>query len=313
VVTLAEMERIKTIKEIPNVDYFAAGHRMCAGCGIPILIRNLLRAIPGPKVIVTATGCLEVTTSIYPYTAWGVPWIHLAFENTAAVAAGLESAFKALERKYGKQKMTVIGIAGDGGTYDIGIQALSGALERGHDFIYVCYDNEAYMNTGIQRSGGTPLGASTTTSPAGKVIPGKPQFKKPLMDIVVAHNIPYAATLNPAYIVDMYNKLLKAGRIEGPKFLHYLCPCPTGWRAPSNMSIKLARLAVQTLIWPLYEVEHGKYRITVNIRSPKPVEEYLKLQGRFRHLFKPENRWIIDELQKWVNRNWERLQKLTQL
>ncbi|PCN51093.1 pyruvate ferredoxin oxidoreductase [Candidatus Geothermarchaeota archaeon ex4572_27] len=289
------------------------GHRLCAGCAIPILVRNLLRAIPGPKVVVTATGCLEVASTIYPYTAWKVPWIHIAFENAAAVASGLEAAFKALKRKYGREGMTVIAIAGDGGTYDIGLQALSGALERGHNFIFVCYDNEAYMNTGIQRSGGTPMGAATTTSPAGRVIPGKPQRKKPLMDIVVAHGIPYAATLNPAYIVDMYNKLLKAASIEGPKFLHYFSPCPTGWGMPENKTIEIARLAVQTLVWPLYEVENGKYRITVMVRSPKPIEEYLKVQGRFSHLFKPENRWIIEELQKQIQSNWERLLKLSQM
>ena len=310
---MSEVKRVRTVKEIPNVDYFMPGHRLCAGCAIPILVRNLLRAIPGPKVVVTATGCLEVASTIYPYTAWKVPWIHIAFENAAAVASGLEAAFKALKRKYGREGMTVIAIAGDGGTYDIGLQALSGALERGHNFIFVCYDNEAYMNTGIQRSGGTPMGAATTTSPAGRVIPGKPQRKKPLMDIVVAHGIPYAATLNPAYIVDMYNKLLKAASIEGPKFLHYFSPCPTGWGMPENKTIEIARLAVQTLVWPLYEVENGKYRITVMVRSPKPIEEYLKVQGRFSHLFKPENRWIIEELQKQIQSNWERLLKLSQM
>ncbi len=310
---MSSVEKIRTIKEIPKEELLASGHRLCAGCGVPVLIKMLLKAIPGPKVIVNATGCLEVATTIYPYTAWRIPWIHVLFENAAAVAAGIESGFKALARKGKGKKYTVIAIGGDGATFDIGIQALSGALERGHDLIYICYDNEAYMNTGIQRSGATPLGAATTTSPAGKVIPGKPQYKKSFMDIVVAHGIPYAATLNPAYIVDMYNKILKASRIEGPKVFHYFSPCPTGWRSPENKSIELARLAVQTLVFPLYEVENGKYRITVMVKKPKPIEEYLKLQGRFRHLFKPENRWIIEELQKQVQRNWERLLKLCNL
>lgn len=303
--------KIKTIKEIPREELFVSGHRLCAGCGIPILIKLLLKAIQGPKVIVNATGCLEVATTIYPYTSWKIPWVHILFENAAAVASGIEAGFKALERKKKGEKYTVIAIGGDGGTFDIGIQALSGALERGHNLIYICYDNEAYMNTGIQRSGATPLGASTTTSPAGKVIPGKPQYKKSFMDIVVAHGIPYAATMNPAYIVDMYNKILKALQYDGPKVFHYYSPCPTGWRSSESRSIEIARLAVQTLVFPLYEVEHGKYKITVMVRKPKPIEEYLKLQGRFRHLFKPENRWIIDELQKHVKMNWERLLKLS--
>jgi pyruvate ferredoxin oxidoreductase beta subunit len=310
---MSDIKYIRTLKELPNIDLFTSGHRLCAGCGIPILVKNVLRAVPDPKVVVNATGCLEVASTIYPYTSWKVPWVHVAFENAAAVASGIEAAFNVLERKRRGERYNVITLGGDGGTFDIGLQALSGALERGHNFIYICYDNEAYMNTGIQRSGATPLGAATTTSPAGSVIPGKPQYKKSLMDIVVAHGIPYAATLNPAYAVDMYNKLLKANEFDGPKFFHYYSPCPVGWWADESKSVSIARLAVQTLVWPLYEVENGKYRITVNIRNPKPIEEYLKTQGRFRHLFKPENRWIIDELQRRVNENWNRLKRLAEI
>lgn len=302
--------QIRTLKEVPRAELFAPGHRLCAGCGIPTLVRIALKAVPDPKVVVTATGCLEVATTIYPYTSWRVPWVHNAFENAAATAAGIEAAFKALEKKRGVKRPKIIVFGGDGGTFDIGLQALSGALERGHDMIYICYDNEAYMNTGIQRSGATPRGAATTTSPAGQVIPGKTEKKKDLMGIVIAHGVRYAATINPAYPVDMYNKIAKAASIEGPTFLHYFTPCPTGWRADPARSIEIARLAVQTRVWPLYEYENGVYRINVIVKSPKPIEEYLKLQGRFAHLLRPENEAILDQLKRDIEENWNRLTKL---
>ena len=305
--------QIKTLREMPREELFAPGHRLCAGCGIPQLVRTALKAVPGPKVVVTATGCLEVATTIFPYTSWRVPWVHNAFENAAATAAGIEAAFKALEKKRGVKRPKIIVFGGDGGTFDIGLQALSGALERGHDFIYICYDNEAYMNTGIQRSGATPRGAATTTSPAGKVIPGKPERKKDLIAIAVAHGVRYAATLNPAYPVDMFNKIAKAASIEGPTVLHYFTPCPTGWRADPAKSIEIARLAVLTRVWPLYEYEDGVYRINVLVKSPRPIEDYLKLQGRFAHLLQPENRWMLEQLKRDVEENWNRLLKLTGL
>jgi len=302
---------IKTIKEIPREErWFAPGHRLCAGCGAPILVRTVLKAVPDPKVVVTATGCLEVATTIYPYTSWRVPWVHNAFENAAATASGIEAAFRVLERKKGIRRPKIVVFGGDGGTFDIGIQALSGALERGHDMIYICYDNEAYMNTGIQRSGATPRGASTTTSPAGSVIPGKMERKKDLMGIVIAHGVRYAATINPAFTVDMYNKIAKAASIEGPTFLHYFTPCPTGWRSEPSKSIELARLAVMTRVWPLYEYEDGVYRITFMVKKPQPLEAYLEAQGRFRHLLRPENRELLDMLKRDVEENWNRLLKL---
>ncbi|HEW94139.1 MAG TPA: pyruvate ferredoxin oxidoreductase [Thermoprotei archaeon] len=305
---------IRRLNDIPREEYFAPGHAFCAGCGITSIIRMVLKAYEGPKIIVNATGCMEVASTLYPRTAWKVPWIHSAFENAAATAAGIEAAFKILNRKYGyNKKVHVIAFGGDGGTFDIGIQALSGALERGHNFTYICYDNEAYMNTGIQRSGATPMGAATTTSPAGRVIPGKPQGKKDLVFIAAFHKIPYVATLNPAFMQDMYNKLVKASQIEGPKFLHYYTPCPTGWRFDTSHSIKIARLAVQTRFFPLYEIERGKLRITVDIKKPKPLEEYLKLQGRFRHLLDPKNKHIVDALKEEIERNWQRLKMLSQL
>ncbi len=301
---------IKTLKEIPRTEQLAPGHRLCAGCGIPQIVRFVLKAVPDPKVVVNATGCLEVATTIFPYTSWKVPWVHNAFENAAATASGIEAAFKMLEKKYGKKKLKIVVFGGDGGTFDIGFQSLSGALERGHDLIYICYDNEAYMNTGIQRSGATPKGAHTTTSPAGKVIPGKQERKKDLIAIAIAHGIKYAATLNPAYPVDMYNKIVKAANTPGPTVLHYFSPCPTGWYFDPSKSIEVARLAVQTRIWPLYEYENGKYRITVMVKKPKPIEDYFKLQGRFRHLLRPENQWLLEEIKKDVEENWKRLLKL---
>ncbi|OYT25631.1 MAG: pyruvate ferredoxin oxidoreductase [Thermofilum sp. ex4484_82] len=287
--------------------------RLCAGCGAPIIARFVLKAIEGPKVVVNATGCLEVATTIFPYTSWKVPWVHSAFENAASTASGIEAAFRILEKKKGKKSPKVIVFGGDGGTFDIGLQALSGALERGHDLIYICYDNEAYMNTGIQRSSATPKGASTTTSPAGKVIPGKLERKKDLIGIAVAHGIKYAATANPAYPIDLFNKIRKAASVKGPTVIHYFTPCPTGWRADPSRSIEIARLAVQTRVWPLYECDNGVWKLNVNVKKPKPVEEYLRLQGRFRHLLKPENRWLLEEIKRDIEANWERILKLTGL
>lgn len=302
--------QIKALREMPREELLAPGHRMCAGCGIPQLVRTVLKAVPGPKVVVTATGCLEVTTTIFPYTSWKVPWVHNAFENAAATAAGIEAAFRILEKKRGVKKPKIIALGGDGGTFDIGLQALSGALERGHDMIYICYDNEAYMNTGIQRSGATPRGAATTTSPAGKVVPGKPERKKDLIGIAIAHGVRYAATLNPAYPVDMFNKIAKAAAIEGPTVLHYYTPCPTGWRSDPSKAIEIARLAVLTRVWPLYEYEDGVYRINVLVKNPRPLEDYLKLQGRFSHLLQPEYKWMLEQLKRDVEENWNRLLKL---
>jgi pyruvate ferredoxin oxidoreductase beta subunit len=292
------------------------GHRLCAGCAEPIIVKQVLLATRGPTIVATATGCLEVSTTIYPYTSWNVPWIHVAFENVAAVASGIEAASKILREK-GRSKydhIDVIAFAGDGGTYDIGIQALSGALERGHDFLYVLLDNEAYMNTGIQRSGGTPFGASTTTTPAGKVIPGKPENKKPIADIVVAHRVPYVATATPAHYLDLIRKARKALEVNGPTFIHALSPCPRGWRHSESLTIDICKKAVETCYFPLWEYDNGVYRLTdrslaiaKNPGMKKPVEEFLKVQGRFSHLFTPQNQWIIKRLQEYVDAVWESL------
>lgn len=302
--------QIRALREMPREELFAPGHRLCAGCGVQILVRAVLKAVPGPKVVVNSTGCLEVATTVFPYTSWRVPWVHNAFENAAATASGIEAAFDILEKKRGIRKPKVIVFSGDGGTFDIGIQALSGALERGHDIIHICYDNEAYMNTGIQRSGATPRGASTTTSPAGKKVPGKLERKKDLIGIIIAHGVKYAATLNPAYPVDMYNKIVKAYSIRGPSFLHYFTPCPTGWRFDPAKSIELARLAVLTRVWPLFEYENGTYRINVLVKSPRPIEEYIKPQGRFSHLLLPENKELLEGFKRDVEEYWNHLLKL---
>jgi len=299
------------LAELPTEELLAPGHRMCAGCAAPIIVRQTMKSIRGPTVVVNATSCLEVATTIYPYTAWRVPWVHVAFENAAAVASGIEAAFKAMaKRGYLKEKIDLVSFGGDGGTFDIGIQALSGALERGHDFVYICYDNEAYMNTGIQRSGSTPHGAATTTSPAGKIIPGKPEWKKDIVGIVAAHGIEFAATASPAYWSDYMAKVRRAIEVDGPAFIHVISPCLLGWRFNSNETIKIARLAVQTRFFPIYHVEKGQYKLDIKIPKPLPVEEYLKPQGRFRHLFTPEFKGEIERIQAWVDANWARICKL---
>ncbi len=287
----------------------APGHRLCAGCGAAIIVRQMLAAIDEPVVLANATGCLEVATTIYPYTSWRVPWIHNAFENAASTISGVESAYRSLVRqgKLEEQDVKFIAYGGDGGTYDIGIQALSGAVERGHQFLYVCYDNGAYMNTGIQRSSATPFGAHTTTSPAGKVIPGKQQFRKDLTKIMAAHDIPYVAQASPSKWRDLMQKTRKAINCGGPAFMNVLSSCNRGWRHETDETIEVTQLAVDSCYWPLYEVENGEWNLTYKPRKKVPVEKWLERQGRFSHLFKDENRHMIDKMQAEVDRRWEEL------
>ena len=288
---------------------FTAGHSLCAGCAEPMIVRTVLNSIEDPVVVANATGCLEVATSRYPTSAWNVPWIHSAFENAAATIAGVEAAYQAL-RRAGKinRKIRFVAFAGDGGTYDIGLQALSGALERGHDFLYVVLNNEAYMNTGVQRSSATPRCASATTSPAGKAIPGKPQDRKDLTEIVVAHRVPYVAQASVSNLIDLANKVEQAMQYEGPKLINVLSTCPLGWRTKRDSAVSMAKLAVETRYWPLYEVVEGRYKITYKPKERVPIEEWLKPQGRFRHLFKTEEgKKLIQELQEAVDRHWEEL------
>ncbi len=293
-------------------DRLAPGHRLCAGCGASIIVRQMLAAIDDPVVIGNATGCLEVATTIYPYTSWRVPWIHNAFENSASTVSGIEAAYRSLVRqgKIPEQNVKFIAYGGDGGTYDIGLQALSGAMERGHQMLYVCYDNGAYMNTGIQRSSATPYGAHTTTSPAGKEVPGKMQHRKDLTAIMAGHNIPYVAQAAPSHWRDLMKKTRKAVDCGGPAFMNVLSSCNRGWRHPTDQTIPITQLAVDTCFWPLFEVENGEWRLTYKPKEKKPVVEWLKVQGRFRHLFRPKNEHMIEEMQAEVDRRWQQLLEL---
>ncbi|MGD0234497.1 MAG: pyruvate synthase subunit PorB [Syntrophorhabdales bacterium] len=294
---------------IPKEEFAVSGHRACTGCAEILAVRLALKGFGRDTIISMATGCMEIVSSPLPTTDWTLPWIHVAFENTAAVASGIESALKIL-RKKGKipdKDVHVVAIAGDGGTMDIGLQSLSGALERYHKFTYICLDNEAYMNTGVQRSSGTPFGAMTTTSPPGKNSIGQSTWKKDMPKIAVAHNIPYVATACPSYPFDFLEKIRKAKMVDGPSYLHVLSVCPTGWRTPTELSIRYGRLAVQSGVFPLYEVENGKYRLTYNAEPLRPITEYIKGQGRFRHLT-PDS---ISTIQKRISADWETLKALS--
>jgi pyruvate ferredoxin oxidoreductase beta subunit len=300
-----------TLKELSNKEVLlSSGHRMCAGCGAPTIVKMVLLACDYPVIAANATGCLEVSTCISDYTAWKIPWIHNAFENAAATLSGVETMYRAL-KKQGKidKEIKFIAFGGDGGTYDIGLQSLSGAMERGHDMLYICYDNGAYMNTGIQRSSATPYGADTTTRPAGSVIQGKTELRKNLTKIMAAHNIPYAAQASPSHWMDLMNKVRKALDIKGPKFMNIISSCNRGWRSKTDDAITMCRLAVDTCCWPLYEIENGVTKITFKPKEKKAVEEFLKPQGRFKHLFKPDNEWMLKKIQEDTDREWERLQK----
>jgi len=286
---------------------FTPGHRACIGCGEALAVRLACKPLGQKVIIVTATGCIEIISSQLPYTSWRVPWIHTLFENTAAVASGIESGLKILMKKgrMAQQEIRIVAMAGDGGTSDIGLQALSGAMERGHNFLYICFDNEAYMNTGIQRSSATPYGASTTTSPAGKVSIGQVTWKKNMPAIAAAHDIPYVATACPSYPFDLMDKVAKGAATPGPAYVHILSVCPTGWRCAPDLTVRLGRLAVETGIFPLYEVENGTYRLNFDFPKLRPVTDYMKLQGRFRHLSED----VINEIQQRVNAEYAKLKE----
>ena len=305
------MAKVLTLKELSNREIrISSGHRLCSGCGAPTVVKMVLLATDYPIIAANATGCLEVSTCISDYTSWKIPWIHNAFENAAATLSGVETMYRSL-KKQGKisEDIKFIAFGGDGGTYDIGLQSLSGAMERGHDMLYVCYDNGAYMNTGIQRSSATPFGADTTTRPAGSVVPGKTEKRKNLTKIMAAHNVPYVAQASPSHWSDLMKKVRKALDINGPKFMNIMAPCNRGWRTRTDDAIALSRLAVESCYWPLYEIENGIPRITFKPREKKPVVDFLKPQGRFKHLFKPENEGLLAKIQEDIDREWEKLQK----
>ena len=304
---MTENLNVFAVRTLTQKEYFAPGHRACQGCAEALAVRLVCKALGRNIIIASATGCMEVVSTPIPFTAWRVPWFHVAFENAAAVASGIQSALKVLMRKgrIPSKKIVTLAMAGDGGTADIGLQALSGALERDDDFIYICTDNEAYMNTGIQRSSSTPFGASTTTSPAGKVKVGQVTWKKNMPAIAAAHNISYVATACPSYPVDLIQKVKKAANIEGAAYIHILSVRPTGWRSAPELSIKLGRLAVEAGIFPLYEVERGQYRLNIDFPNLKPIKEYIKLQGRFRHLTEE----MIEEIEKRVHKEYGQLKE----
>jgi len=289
---------------------FVSGHRMCSGCGIPIIMRQILSAIDGNVVVSCATGCLEVASTIYPFSSWRVPFIHNAFENSPTTISGVEAAYRALKKR-GKIKDNIkfLAIGGDGASYDIGLQSLSGALERGHDFVYIAYDNEAYQNTGSQRSSATPYGAWATTSPPGTVKIGKEQFRKNLTKICAAHDIPYVAQSSVHAYSDLTEKVKKAFA-NTPAVIVVLQPCPTNWGFPTDMTIHMSRLAADTCFWPLYEIENGEYKLNYKPNKKLPVEEFLKPQKRFKHLFRDENKEVIGKIQEHVDKEWEKLLSL---
>tara|TARA_Y100000310_G_scaffold282785_1_gene304262 strand:+ start:581 stop:1492 length:912 start_codon:yes stop_codon:yes gene_type:complete len=291
------------ILDLPEKEFFAPGHRACAGCGPAIAMRLATKAAGKNTIVIGVTGCMEVVSTPYPQTAWALPWVHGAFETGASIASGVDAALKAAKRRKG---VNVMAISGDGGMFDIGFGALSGALERKQDFLTLCYDNEAYMNTGIQRSGATPFKAWTTTTPIGKVLHGKQQTKKPLPLIVAAHGSPYVATASIGEELDFVKKVRKALSIRGPTFIHVLTPCVPGWKTDPKDTVTLGDLAINTGVQPLYEIENGKLTFTKKITKRRPVKEYLKMQGRFKHLTDKDTA----EIQKFVDKNYEWLLSL---
>jgi len=301
---------VYTPRLAPKDEPFAPGHRACIGCGEALAVRLVAKAMGRNTIVVNATGCMEIVASQLPYTSWRLPWIHTLFENSAAVASGVESALKVMMRKnrIPREEINVVALAGDGATVDIGLQALSGAMERGHKMLFVCFDNEAYMNTGIQRSSATPFGASTTTSPAGKTSMGQFSWKKDMPSIAAAHNIPYVATACHSYPFDLMEKVQRALATPGPAYLHVFSVCPTGWRCAGDLSIRIGRLAVETGVFPMYEVVDGKYTMSIDFPKLRPITDYTRLQGRFKHL-PPE---AINKIQETVSRKYDELRTKAQ-
>jgi pyruvate ferredoxin oxidoreductase beta subunit len=303
------MANLRTLAERQSEQIrFGSGHSMCRGCGIPIVVRTVLASIRTPVAVINATGCLEVASTRYPITAWSVPWLHVAFENAAAVASGVESAYTALRRRGAlRHDFTIVVFAGDGGTYDIGLQALSGALERGHRFLYVCYDNEGYMNTGVQRSGATPMAASTTTTPMGATSVGKAEARKNLTEIVLAHHIPYVAQAAISHVQDLSDKVERAMRAQAPAFLNVLSACPPGWGHEPQDSINVILHAVNSAFWPLLEVIDGHWRLTNHPEPREPVDDWFRSQKRFAHLFSARDFDLLESLEEGTEAEWNRL------
>jgi len=306
VVTLEELSQ----KE----DLFVAGHTLCRGCTIPSILKIILRSTNYPIIIANASGCLQTGSTQFPATSWKTNWIHSSQTDAAAVISGIETVYTSLKKK-GKipenREIKFMVIGGDGATYDSGMATLSGALERGHNFVYLCYDNQSYAYSGGQRSSASPMGASTSTTPAAKILPGKLQFRKDIAKIVASHRISYFAQSAPWFWEDLYQKAKTAFDSKGPSFINVISPCPPHWGIASDQSVELTKLAVDACIWPLFEIKND-WKITINYK-PKdklPVMEWLKIQGRFSHLFKSENKWILEKIQEDVDSEWEFLQSL---
>ncbi len=284
---------------LTETEYVLPGNRTCLGCALSIAYRHILKALDGQVIVTVPASCLTVLHGMYPITAVNVPCVNTPFASTGASATGLVAGLRATGRK----GLTVLAMAGDGGTHDIGIQSLSGAAERQEDFIYICYDNEGYMNTGNQRSGSTPLGAITGTTP----VLGKRQNPKDIAAIMEAHCLPYIATANASYPLDLYEKVRKAKGIKGTRFIHVFAPCPPGWQFPYSDTVKIGQLAVETGLFVLYEIQDGVFHLTSASRSLarkgnlKPVREYLAEQGRFKNITQEQ----ISQLQDWVNARWQ--------
>jgi len=300
---------LKLKEIISKPPLFTGGHRACAGCGFPTMIRLVLNATDTPVVVGAATGCLSVTTALYPYTAWNVPFIHNAFENVAATISGVEAAYRTLKRRGRLEKeIRFIAFGGDGGTYDIGLQSLSGAMERGHRMLYICYDNGAYANTGIQRSSATPRLANTTTTPVGRESLGKHQTRKNLTYIMIEHGVPYVAQAAISNWNDLMTKTAKALATDGPSFINVMAPCRLSWGYNPQDTVELVKEAVDSTFWPLFEVEDGKWRLNYQPKKKTLYRDWLRRQTRFRHLFRPtDNEDVLTELQGEVDRNWEEL------
>jgi len=300
------MFRPAIVKRLGEEELFNPGHPACHGCGFSITLRHILKAAGRNTIFVVPAGCTSIVAGTMNKATFRVPFYHTPFAASAAVGSGI---IEALERR-GRDDVNVIVWAGDGATYDIGFAALSGAAERGHNILYICNDNEAYMNTGIQRSGGTPRGAWTTTT-----WEGKREAKKDLIRIMMSHNIPYIATATPAYPLDLYNKVKKALSIRGFKYLHVLNPCPPGWRIDTSLTIEVAKRAVLSGAWILLEYEDGRLRLnppsnTMLEKRRVPLEDYLKIQGRFKHLFKPENKWLLEKLKNDIDEMWNWIKEM---
>ncbi|MHA1143125.1 MAG: 3-methyl-2-oxobutanoate dehydrogenase subunit beta [Candidatus Helarchaeota archaeon] len=296
---------VKSYKELVKTEtkeYFLPGNSSCAGCGLELSLRWTLKALGQRTIIVCPASCTNVVVGLYPKTAMGIAGTNMAFAAGCAAAAGIRTGLKAR----GIDDITVLCWSGDGGAYDIGLQSASGAAERNDDILYICYDNEAYMNTGTQRSGGTPFGAWTTTTPEGKR-----QHKKDLPGIIRAHNVPYVATASAGYPNDLFEKVTKAKNMKGFRYIHIFAPCPPGWRYDTNLTVEISKDAVKTGMWVLYEVENGEFKLSkesanlVDKSKRASIREYLKKQGRFKRMSEDE----IEELQAWIDHNWKKIEK----